>query len=70
MKKKFLNFLEKLSRDEMRTITGGYGFNSNCTYTILGNDPHSGRTFLEVETGRVLSVLGNQIGEMPYSGSC
>ena len=24
MKKKFMNFLEKLSRDEMRTISGGY----------------------------------------------
>lgn len=25
MKKKFMNFLETISRDEMRTITGGYG---------------------------------------------
>lgn len=25
MKKKLMSFLEKLSRDEMRTITGGYG---------------------------------------------
>ncbi len=26
MKKKFINFLEKLSRDEMRTVTGADGY--------------------------------------------
>jgi hypothetical protein len=31
MKKKFLNLLESLSRDEMRNISGGYGDNCyNC----------------------------------------
>ena len=32
MKKKFMNFLEKLSHDEMRTITGGYG-TGNCGWS-------------------------------------
>jgi len=32
MKKKFMNFLETLSRDEMRKITGGYGDNCQTCY--------------------------------------
>ncbi|WKN29773.1 hypothetical protein PZB74_12430 [Porifericola rhodea] len=73
MKKKFVNFLEKLSREEMRTVTGGYdddGFNDGCTYQYMGNDPYYGKTYLEVETGRILSIIGTQIGQMPYTGSC
>jgi hypothetical protein len=38
MKKKFMNFLDKLSRSEMRTIIGGYsGGGGSCT--CLQGDP-------------------------------
>jgi len=37
MKKKFMNFLEKLSRNEMRTITGGYSDYETCVIECGGN---------------------------------